>query len=403
LLNVPAGRLSADSQDPLQFLRFAQRTMPDTDAEDFLPRELYGNYLQEMLQQAERYALPQIRLTRIYGEVTSIVPRRGDAAYELSFANRDSMVADHVILAVGNPPSAVMPWAREVHDHPAYRADPWTRPRGLSPDQVVVIIGSGLTMADVALSLADDAERMPRLVGISRHGLLPLPQSRFHAATLPDDVTLALAGATSIRELTATIRRLAREMGELGGDWRELLTCVRNMAPRLWHLLPQAERQRFVRHLRCYWDVHRHRLPSQMSSRLDVLRRDGKLEVNAGRIVAIQENGHRLQVTWRSRGSELIRTVEADVVVNATGPEYSVARSPDPLLKSLHGAGLISQDDLALGLRTGPNGVCIAADGATSERLYYLGPMLRAGHWEATAALELRDHAERMARHLVAN
>src|SRR6202011_1113504 len=73
LLNVPAGRLSADSQDPLQFLRFAQRTMPDTDAEDFLPRELYGNYLQEMLQQAERYALPQIRLTRIYGEVTSIV------------------------------------------------------------------------------------------------------------------------------------------------------------------------------------------------------------------------------------------------------------------------------------------------------------------------------------------
>jgi hypothetical protein len=38
--------------------------------------------------------------------------------------------------------------------------------------------------------------------------------------------------------------------------------------------------------------------------------------------------------------------------------------------------------------------------GRSSERLYYLGPMLRADHWEATAATELRDHAERLAAHL---
>ena len=38
LLNVPAARLSADSADALQFLRFAQRRLPDADGEDFLPR-----------------------------------------------------------------------------------------------------------------------------------------------------------------------------------------------------------------------------------------------------------------------------------------------------------------------------------------------------------------------------
>src|SRR3984885_10009428 len=47
LLNVPAGRMSALSSDPFDFLRFVQRTLPDVTAEDFLPRALYGNYLEE--------------------------------------------------------------------------------------------------------------------------------------------------------------------------------------------------------------------------------------------------------------------------------------------------------------------------------------------------------------------
>src|SRR5579862_5365622 len=49
LLNVPAARLSADSSDALQFLRFAQCRLPDADGEDFLPRAMYGDYLQDTL------------------------------------------------------------------------------------------------------------------------------------------------------------------------------------------------------------------------------------------------------------------------------------------------------------------------------------------------------------------
>src|SRR5258706_7870643 len=70
LLNVPAARLSADSRDPLQFLRFAQlRHAPDTDGEDFLPRTLYGDYLQDVLLQAERAAPAHTRLVCIFDEV----------------------------------------------------------------------------------------------------------------------------------------------------------------------------------------------------------------------------------------------------------------------------------------------------------------------------------------------
>jgi uncharacterized NAD(P)/FAD-binding protein YdhS len=91
-----------------------------------------------------------------------------------------------------------------------------------------------------------------------------------------------------------------------------------------------------------------------------------------------------------------------DLMINATGPDYALERSVDPLIHSLRALGLVSQDGLNLGLRTGPYGACVNTQGAASDRLFYLGPMLRAGHWEATAAAELRDHADRLAAHLAA-
>ena len=72
LLNVPAARSSADSRDPLQFLRFAQQRLPNVDGEDFLPRALYGDYLQDLLLRAEREAPPHVRLIRVFGEVTRV-------------------------------------------------------------------------------------------------------------------------------------------------------------------------------------------------------------------------------------------------------------------------------------------------------------------------------------------
>jgi uncharacterized NAD(P)/FAD-binding protein YdhS len=403
LLNVPAGRLSADSGEPRQFLQFARRTLPQADAEDFLPRQMYGDYLRDILQRAERAAPPQVRLTRVPVAVTRIAQRDGEPAFDIDIATGVRFVADHVVLAVGNPAPPPMPWSRAVQGHPAYHADPWTRPRPLGCDKVAVIIGNGLTMADVALSLSDDLDRPPGIITISRHGLLPLSQSVFTSRAAHPEFDRVLTGATSARGLLTAVRDAASDLAQRGGDWREVITLVRNAAPAIWRRLPDAERRRFLRHVRCHWDVHRHRLPSQMSARLDAIRRIGKLEVNAGRVVELRASGARIQVTWRSRGSALLRSVAADVVVNATGPGHSVSRTVDPLLKSLHDAGYITEDELGLGLRTTPSGACVAADGTESRHLYYLGPMLRAGHWEATAATELRDHAERMARHLSAN
>src|SRR5271168_2735277 len=163
LLNVPAARLSADSRDPLQFLRFAQRHVPDAGGEDFLPRSLYGDYLQEVLSEAERAAPAHTRLVRIFGEVRRLTQCGGDKPIAAEFADRPPIMADCVILALGNPPRPLLPWAVAVRDHAAYRHDPWDLPKTLRSEHSVLIVGNGLTMADTALALTQDTSREPVL------------------------------------------------------------------------------------------------------------------------------------------------------------------------------------------------------------------------------------------------
>ena len=399
LLNVPAARVSADSQGPLQFLRFAQRHMPGADGEDFLPRALYGDYLQDLLLQAERAAPAGIRLVRLFDEVRHVTRRSEGKPFAVEFNDRAPILADRVILALGNPPPPLQPWAAAICDHEGYRHDPWELPKILSAEHSVLIVGNGLTMADAAAALTQDESRAPMLHTISRRGLVSLPQATFRPSTVRSDGEALLACAGSLRRVLAMVRELAREVEKKGGDWRETVTFVRHVAPALWPRLPLAEQRRFVRHLQAYWDIHRHRMPPQLGARIDSLRQSGRLQVNAGRIDSVSAAGNRLKVSWRPRGGSSA-TLTVDLIVNATGPNYSLKHGGLPLLESLRKAGLVSEDALNLGLRTGRHGACVDAQGRPSEHLYYLGPMLRASHWEATAAAELGNHAEQLAAHL---
>ncbi|HEY2676020.1 MAG TPA: FAD/NAD(P)-binding protein [Steroidobacteraceae bacterium] len=401
LLNVSAGRLSADSRDPQQFLRYARRTLQNVAGEDFLPRALYGDYLQDMLLSAERAAPEHVRLRRVFGEVTGIA--RTDAGQPLAaqFNDRPAILADRIVLALGNPPPAPPPWAADVLEHGAFRHDPGDLPKTLTGEHSVIIIGNGLTMADVATALSGKPGGGPMLQTISRRGLLPQPQAVFQMGGTRGADAL-LASTHSVRQVLKASRALASEIEKSGGDWREAIAHIRSSAPHVWRGLPEIERRRFVRHLQVHWDIHRHRLPPQLTLGIECLRRAGRLRIAAGRIQHIAPLDHRLRVSWRPRGSTDSKTQLADLVVNATGPNYSIERSRDPLVRALQAAGMISPDALQLGIRTAPFGACLDAQGHSARDLFYLGPMLRADHWDATGAIELRDHAESLAAHLAA-
>jgi uncharacterized NAD(P)/FAD-binding protein YdhS len=398
LLNVPASRMSATSAAPNEFLEFVQRRIPGAGGEDFLPRPLYGEYLQELLMAAQLSAPTHVRLDVLNGEVTNVRRLERHLPLQLELRDGRKLTADDVVLALGNPKPASLAVAASVADHPAYAVDPWSAELEFSRGQSVLLIGSGLTAADVINAASNDPQRTPTLHALSRHGLVPPRQTAFRPdAFKGDGNALVLAASRSLRGLTKSVRLLAREAESVGGDWREAITFVRNMAPTIWQRLSEKDRVRFMRHLRALWDVHRHRLPLQLIQRIDELRKAQRLHVHAGQLLRFADREGRIAVTWRPRGTQKERTETFDRVVNCTGPDYAIARSSEPLWRSLVQCGLCVPDSLGLGLRTGPRGAIIDADGWPGPHLFYVGPMLRADLWEATAASELRGHAERLA------
>jgi uncharacterized NAD(P)/FAD-binding protein YdhS len=236
---------------------------------------------------------------------------------------------------------------------------------------------------------------------ISRHGLLPPRQTAFRHSRAQFDVQpLLRAATTSTRQLCHLVRGICAEAERRGGDWREAITFVRTVAPKLWSKLPDEERRRFMRHVRPYWDIHRHRLPPGARAAIDTLRREQRLQVHAGRIVSLAPDGDQVRVTWRPRGLTEQSALHVDRVINCTGPNYRLESSRDPLIRELLSGGLIRPDAVGAGLRTVGTGGVLNLFGRATRGLYYIGPMLRADHWEATAVPELRAHAESLGRQL---
>jgi uncharacterized NAD(P)/FAD-binding protein YdhS len=400
LLNVPAGRMSADPSSPLDFLSFAQHRIPDATAEDFLPRALYGEYLEATLLDAEVSAPPHVQFERLCGDVCAIEKIGDGSGYRVRLSEGHTLDADDVVLALGNPPPATLPGTEQLQQ---YVSDPWAQPLRFSPGETVLLVGSGLTMVDVATAAAASSNEQVVIHSISRHGLIPPSQTQFsHSACRGDSATMLRAASFSALTLLRSVRELADETVRRGGDWREAVTFIRNIAPSLWQRLPAREKRRMLRHVRPYWDVHRHRLPSETLAKLKHLRHRKKLHVHAGRLLRFEAEGSQIRVTWRARGAHELQTLLVDRVVNCTGPDYNVRRSPDPLMRSLLAQGLAASDPHNLGIRTSSYGALVDAQGCAATNLFYVGPMLRADHWEATAAQELRGHAERLAGYLSA-
>jgi uncharacterized NAD(P)/FAD-binding protein YdhS len=394
-LNVAAGQMSLDSANPGDFLEFACGQGIHADAVDYLPRQVYGEYLRARLA-AARTAAPGAEF--VHHRARALRLQRGkDGGWELWLDDGRTLRADDVVLALGNPPPAPLP-ARG--DHAALIEDPWTLGHAGEPHSVL-LVGSGLTMIDAALRLAALRPRVRHIHVLSRHGWLPQPQAVGALPGRRPDLRAALDDAGgSARRIVGSIRRVAQQVAASGGDWREVVTTLRGQLPALWRTLDVSQRARLLRHARSLWDVHRHRVPVGPLNAVRMLERVGVLEVHAGRIVALNPAAGGVEVVWRPRGGTRTRAWLVDRVVNCSGPG-KVETSGDPFVMSLLANGWIRVDALGLGIDVAGDGRVVGRDGAPVDGLHYLGPWLRARDWEATAVPELRDHAAALARRLV--
>jgi uncharacterized NAD(P)/FAD-binding protein YdhS len=209
------------------------------------------------------------------------------------------------------------------------------------------------------------------------------------------------SGRPSVRRWLKAVRLAAAELAESGIDWRDVLGALRPVTAELWQSLDAAERRRFLRHLQPYWDVHRHRTAPEAYAALQKLLRDGRLDVQAGRLKNLRMAGQgTVRVTWRPRRGDADAQLEVGTVINCTGPGGQVERSGDPLMLSLLRQGLMVPDALGIGVQVDAGGALLNRSGQASDSLFYTGPLLKARDWECTAVPELRVAALKLADRL---
>ncbi len=397
VLNVPAAKMGAFPDQPDNFLTWLNSNGRSYDAHDFVPRHLFGKYLSALLSEAEEAAADGVELAILRDEVCGI--ETAETLAKIKLASGDVIEADRVVLAFGNflPPHPSVPDLRFI-DSPKYIHDVWADGafENLSPDDEVLIVGTGLSMVDVVLRLNSSGHR-GKIKAISTRGLVPaVHKLGYHYEPFFDEVR----GQTRITDIFRAVRRHITAAESNGSDWRAVIDTLRPITQEVWQTLPTAEKRYFMQHLSRYWNVARHRMPPAAAERLFELRSEGNLEILSGRLkhISVDENGKFL-VNYFAEGEQSY--LNADVLINCIGSEANYMRLDSPLIRGLIADGHICRDELNLGLAATPDGKLKNIDGEPSEILFTLGTALRGTLWETTAIPEIRGQAKALASHLL--
>ncbi|MFT4074422.1 MAG: FAD/NAD(P)-binding protein [Asticcacaulis sp.] len=397
VLNVPAGRM--DVGLTLGFVDWLE-TFPTETAEAvaeagelalaFVPRVLFGRYMQAQVAAAVEAGHVQ----RMRGEVSGL--SKTAAGHEVKLADGRHLKAEKVVLATGNPP----PRAPDVRDEngacladaPGFVPDPWGPEalQNLAPQAPVLLIGTGLTMVDMALALAEQGHAGPIFV-LSRRGVLPLP----HEVGGAWPSFLEASAGRSPLEIMKRLRQEARAAVAQGVPWQRVLDAARPQVAQVWAAWTRKERSRFLRHARSFWDVHRHRLAPRIAQAFQSLVERGQVVLLSGRLNRFAIQDKRLSIVYAIRGRRETGTISVARVINCTGPRTDFATVGTPLFADLRRQGLIRPDELGLGLETDDVRV-INANGTASNSLFAIGNLTRPAAWEVTAVPEIAAQVSRL-------
>lgn len=374
LLNVRAEGMSAWSGEPDHFAdRFGAE---GGDPRGFAQRRFFARYLGDILEEATASGRVQLL------HCSAVSADRHDGEWRIGFDDGSAIDADALVLAIGNQePESLGAFASAGQ---RYIANPWGSEARSAVDELAanggaaLLVGTGLTMVDVVLSL-DAAGYSGHIVALSRRGLIP----RAHADFEPAPVEREEVPEGNVRSLWRWLRRRSGEVG-----WRAAVDSLRPHSHVLWQSLDGRQQQRFLRHVRPWWDVHRHRIAPEVANVIKRLVAEGRLEIMAGRVIAASDIGDALEVEVRRRRAASSQRLTFDYAFNCTGPLHSMERTKDPLLRSLLDRGQVRPDQLGIGLEVDER-----SHAAGGELLWALGPLTKGRYWEIIAVPDIREQA----------
>lgn len=397
-INVPAGRMSVYPDDPESFLRYLATTNKNmTDAgligRDGLPyprRQVFGDYVASELGPLLASGAVEHRRA----EVISITSSGSD--WHITDSRGGDLQAQFVVLAASHPSPALLRPLLPFANHPKLVADV-TVPAALheiEPDDRVLILGNGLTAADVVASLEKRGHR-GTILSVSRRGCARAatrPPCRSRSAIFrPSLLTTASA-------LLHAIRRSIREAEAQGLTWHAVLDAVRAQAFAIWRALPVIERRRIVRLARPFWDAHRFRIAPQVEDALDRAIATGRLSIRAARLKQVTQEGAAFRVTLSQRNKPDLEEHLLDAIVVTTGPAHDHILQSQPFLAGLAEQGHIGACETGLGIACNLDARALNSEGEPVENLLVAGPLARGTFGELMGLPQVTEHAVFVAR-----
>lgn len=395
-INVPAARMSIDNKLPDDFHDWTLQTdylsgdpqaaLPDGRL--FPSRHSFGTYVNDRVRSLN----PAIR--HIQSKATAV--EQNGELYRVVCENGETVEADAVVLAVCHAPPETPRSIAALHDSPGFFANPWENDAKslIGPEDRVLIVGTGLTMADIVASL-DSVGHRGEIVAVSRRGLRSLPHTddlrEFRGDLTSPPITRASELVRHMRTIIADAERTE------GKPWQLVIDRAREQGQTLWKALPTAERFRVLHHLRPYWDVHRFRIAPQIHRTLERRLADGSLKLKTAAVRAAPSAVPGLAVEFRGRYEQTWNREAFDALVLATGPGHMSVVQTNPLLARLASDSLIKSDIFRFGIEVDLTGRAISRAGNSLSRLFVAGPLARGTFGELMGIGDLADYAEKVA------
>ena len=396
-INVPSRRMSLFGDDPEHLTRwlFAHGILPDPASTDdrgnhYVGRAAFGSYVGDV--RAETVAAAAPRLAFQHHRARTIAVTSAGSGWAVGLSDGRSLEVDGVALCCGLA-APVLPC--RVTDaalrHPGFVRNPWIGDAfaTVGMGDAVLLVGTGLTMADAVASLARIGHRGP-VTAISRPGLLARPQALFLDGF--DAYADAPRPTTALGLLQLVRRRVRDREAEVG--WQPVVDALRLRLFPIWTGLPPEEKRRVVRRLLPVWQVHRFRTEPQPPELLQLQHRDGRLTVERAGLVGLDAEEGRLVATLRRPGGTTERRA-FDAVVLCTGPGNPL--DTDPLVGDLLAAGLVRPDAVGLGLAVDAESRLCDRHGGLHATFRAFGPVTRGSLGEMTGAPDIVRHIERIA------
>lgn len=398
LLNVRANNMSAFPDLPNHFIDWlaqdavAQQYLDPHQAiaQQFVPRCIYGRYLQFLWQVMLQDKNKAIHLTVKNQEVLTL-KQITEQEWQVTTAQETYSVND-VVLATGN--MAPRHLFTDIDDDHLLN-NPWQEGalNHIAPKDDVLIVGTGLTMVDIVLSLKSQ-NHCGKIYALARRACLPQAHNIYNANNIWADIE------TWPKKLSE-LMRLIRKRAQTAADWREAVDALRPYTQLLWQSLSKEDQRRFVRHVAPYWDTHRHRIAEQVADVIMEARSSGQLTVLAGRLQSLKKTHDHLEVIYKPRGLAQTKTLAVKWLINCTGPNSNFHFSDHPLFKSLLDQNLIVADPHGLGLLTDHHGRLLKTNEQAHDNFFTLAAVCKPLLWECIAVPDVRQQSFALAQYLI--